>query len=208
MKKIIVALGITMITTFMATSCFANEELRYTEKPIKFRDYEWGTNVSEIIEKECDGLVEGVDYEYTDNKKLLIINKEVAGFSANITFIFTDQDELCEGSYVFTEKHVNNNLYYSDYNDLCKKITSVYGDPIGSKEDWNDDLFKDDPSDIGTALAVGHVVLSTAWYAEDKSYLIIYCGGDNYTIDMAATYYAPGDLGLIPANSKNNTDGL
>ena len=44
-----------------------------------------------------------------------------------------------------------------DYIDLVQSFSSVYGEPEFTGYRWYDDTYKDDPSNWGLAISMGHV---------------------------------------------------
>lgn len=172
-----------------------------------FNGYEWGASVDDVIAGEItDDMVEDVDYGLpsSSSNRLIIASTQVAGFNASAFYTFSDAGKLVEGGYLLKEEHANNNKYYDDYRSLVKKVQSLYGDG-DDHELWSDDLFKDDPNDIGIAIASEDVVFLHKWTARDGSNIICSCSGSNYNITVGIRYGAPTDM---KTPETENTSGL
>lgn len=172
-----------------------------------FNGYKWGASIDDVVAGEItDDMVEDVDYGLpnSNSKRLIIASTQVAGFKASAFYTFSDEGKLVEGGYLLKEEHANNNKYYDDYKSLVKKVQSLYGDGE-DHELWSDDLFKDDPNDIGIAIASEGVAFLHKWTAEDGSNIICSCSGSNYNISIGIRYEAPTEM-KIP--ETENTSGL
>lgn len=197
MKKVLIsALFISLIWGLTASA---------QPDEIKFRGHEWGESQESVIETETKGMTEGVDFAVMDDNSLLIANGSVSIFDCSISFDFNEDNQLYSGIYVLTEKHANDYTYYEDFNTLEKALISVYGEPQISQDRWKDDLYKDDPDEIGIAIAAEHLVLYREWDAKDGSSCILSCYGNNFQISNVLFYDAPTTSDLKPEdNSKTN----
>lgn len=197
-KGLLIALFMSLI---FGTAAFAGPD------EIKFRGHEWGEPIETVFDAEITSdMVEDVDYGWSD-KYLIIIKGSVSIFDCYTYFEYNDNRQLCSGIYVLTEEHANDNKYYDDFTTLEEALTSVYGRPMIAKDNWSDDLYKDDPDHIGLAIAAEHLSLYREWRASDGSSCVLGCYGDNYEISNVVQYFAPEDLGI--ANEDNSkTNGL
>lgn len=195
-KGLLIALFMSLI---FGTTAFAEPD------EIKFRGYEWGCSRSEIWDAEITSdMVDEVDY-YNADDFMVLIKGSVSIFSCNTYFSFNENDQLCSGYYSLTEKHANDNSYYDDFKTLEEALISVYGEPQSSIDLWSDDLFKDDPDDIGLAIAAEHLKLIRSWDAKDGSNCMLQCYGKNYDITTSIGYFPPEEMELAPEdNSKTN----
>ena len=201
-KKILLPLMILLTT---AVTVSASE----TQTSINgFRDCEWGSTKEDILEKEFADKSEpeeGIDYSYAeDTKRLLIFNQTVSNFDTCSVYSFDDDGGLIQGLYVLTEEHTNKTDYYTDYCTLVKVYKDKYGEPYNVDEMWKDDLYKDDPSDWGMAVAVGDVVFRTQWKDNDGNEISIVLFGDNYEIESMIGY----DSYEFLTRDKKNDNGV
>lgn len=170
----------------------SEEEIFQIENP-DFRNTKWGMSIDEVKSSEKLNVVE-------EQKYLLIYQDTIVNLSTNVAFQFKNE-ELIAGMYQFTQQHSNNNLFYDDYKTLVETYTKKYGEPSESHEQWSDNLMKGDPSNIGTALAVGHVLFVTKWET-DTTKIGIILNGDNYKVKLNVLYQP------IDYISESNTDGI
>lgn len=176
-----------------------------TEQPVSidnFRGYKWGTSMDDIVADEIkNDMVDGVDYLFDDNR-LAIANGSVAGYDTLIVYTFDKSDKLVQGAYSLTEEHTNKTDYYNDFCDLAELYTEKYGQPLSDKVNWKNDLYKDDPSDWGMAISVGHVDFSKIWHDSDDNYIGMALSGDNYEIRTTIIY------GYEGYEAEENTEGI
>ena len=203
MKKQIVTVGVCIALVCASSQAFAKTDT------IKFRGLEWGTSLDEVMEKQLDGKTEGKDYGFSSgSNSLLVVNETVNGLDTIISYEFTEDWKLCGGMYILQEEHVNDNKYYDDFCTLEEKISSKYGEPDKSVDDWSDDLYKDDPDDIGMAIGAEHLSLYRLWFAEDGANIILSCSGQNFKISTNIYYSPSEDLNLEPYSRKDTDDEL
>ena len=148
------------------------------------RSVEFGMSPSEVKQNEDANLVKEGDQDYL---YYVMYRDDVGGYQALIAFIFA-QDKLTRVRYSFTEEHTNRNLFIDDFNSIDKILIKKYGPPSELKNHvWSDDLYKDNRSDYGMALAVGHLAIQSSW--ETSGMKIFHTiSGDNYNINHDIEY--------------------
>ncbi|GAI82346.1 unnamed protein product [marine sediment metagenome] len=97
------------------------------------------------------------------------------------------QDKLYNTGYVFTGEHSNKNDYIRDYKNLKGILTKKYGKPKSDRTTWDNDLFKNDRSQWGLAVSIGHLSYGTMWETSN-TYITLILNGDNYEITLLAAY--------------------
>ena len=144
----------------------------------QFRGLEWGSNKKDAISKYGKPDFEGEGY--------IAYKYSLAGKSTLAGFYYL-QDKLYLGAYVLTEEHTNNNAFIDDYNYFKNLLSKKYGDPEKDETYWKDDLFKDDYSNWGMAISIGHMIKYSTWNNEKTG---IQCSiyGDNYDINCKIRY--------------------
>ena len=110
----------------------------------------------------------------------------VAGEDAIIFFKF-ENNQLKAGTIYFQENHTTENLYIGDYKNIKEILIDKYGQPIIDEEIWNDDLYKDDPTSYGFAVALGELTYVTIWETETTKITLI-LSGDNLKISHIVYY--------------------
>ena len=111
------------------------------------------------------------------------------GLKATATYEF-DDDKLYAAGYLIVEPHTNKTLYVNDYERLLNLLIEKYGAPKENDTYWHNDLYRDDPSEYGTAVAVGHLTRYALWN-EPGVDIVILLDGDNFKIKLAVAYKDP-----------------
>jgi|TARA_B110000211_G_scaffold210570_1_gene248760 hypothetical protein len=144
----------------------------------QFRGMEWSSSKKDLISKYGNPEFENeawVVYKYT-----------LAGKSVSSVFRYK-QDRLYQGAYLLDEKHTNRNDYINDYDKFKGLLTKKYGEPKEDETYWKKDLYKDDYSDWGMAVAVGHLIKYSSW-SDEKTDIECSIQGDNYKIEVTIVY--------------------
>ena len=82
---------------------------------------------------------------------------------------------------------MNSNLYLEDYKQFKKLLIKKYGSQTEEKTRWLNDLYKDDRSDWGTAISIGHLMLLNGWENSD-TFIALAMKGDNFEINCVIEY--------------------
>jgi len=88
---------------------------------------------------------------------------------------------------VFVGEHSNKNDYIRDYKNLKEILAKKYGKPWSDRTTWDNDLFKNDRSQWGLAVSIGHLSYGALWDTS-KTYITLGLSGDNYEITLLAAY--------------------
>jgi len=145
----------------------------------QFRNNEWGASQNEVMRSEGKEPVE-------KNNTALSYEEVLDNMECMVLYQFLN-NELYTGAYLFINEHSNKTLYIIDYKELKKLLIKKYGNPIKDKIKWGNDLYKDDPSSWGTAIAIGHLWYESKWKIDNTSIQLI-LSGDNYKINMGIVY--------------------
>lgn len=150
-----------------------------------FRETSWGMSQEQVkkIEKS-----EFMKKEHSKSSGLdIFIYKEKAGDLDCILGYYFAENQLVEGRYVFTEKHFNKNLFIHDFKKVKEQLIEKYGIPKEDNTIWRNDLYKDDPSDWGTAVSIGHLAFETTWKLPETK-ITLQCYGDNFEVEHRLSY--------------------
>lgn len=163
-----------------------------------FRVANWGDSKQMVkkLEGKPDVLNEADCYVFSDKVALL---------PCTVFYSFID-DKLSRGTYIFKIEHSNRNKYIDDYEELVDLLTSKYGKPTeGGKDNaiWINDLYRDDYSDWGRAISIGHLAFLSTWETHNT---VINCmlNGDNYEIKLAILYNSKEFSEAEDKNKKQN----
>ncbi len=156
------------------------EKKSQPEGPTDFRNTRWGMSPDEVQR------VESANLYGEPGKNPLLFEDTVAGYNMVVVYIFVDQ-KLVRAKYILNEKHANRNAYISDFRNLGNMLRKKYGSADKNEKVWSKDLYRDDPSEWGMAIAVGHLMMVKKWDIPRTGLTaIIY--GDNYDITVAIEY--------------------
>lgn len=173
---------------FLGLVCFFLISLNWSQetKPkIHFREATWGMSQEQIKKIETNDFIKK-DRGKTSGLDILGYKGQAGGLDCLIAYYFTE-NQLVEGRYVFIEKHTNRNLYIMDFKNIKESLIEKYGKPSTDKVIWRDDLYKDDFSDWGMAVSVGHLVFEAIWKLPETK-INLQLKGDNYKITYFLDY--------------------
>ena len=144
-----------------------------------FRKSKWGESISTVKTNE---KLEVID----ESNSLLAYKTKISGIETIVGYLFTE-GKLTTGRYLITEKHSNKNDYINDYNNLKELLEKKYGKPEKEEKLWKNDLYKDDYSQWGFAVSLGHLLYYSTWETENSEISII-LSGENYEIKLMTEF--------------------
>lgn len=138
-----------------------NEENK-VENP-DFRNTKWGMTKDEVKKYETAEL-------FFEDDITLIYSVSVKGLDATLTYLFNNDGQLYDTSYVFEEKHENKNLYIDDYklilNSLNKKFKQE--NKLMDGFSWINNMYKDNPDKYGLAISLRHLFVKHIWDTQNS----------------------------------------
>lgn len=143
-------------------------------------DLAWGESRSDVL------TAKGRPAESTQTS--LTYKTNVAGNDALAYLVFIN-DKLVRLTYLFTTAHTNNNLFTYDFESVDSELRKKYGHPAVTGPFWRDDLYKDDRSKWGMAVATGRMYMASEWTTATSTinHKLI---GDNFNITHGIDYRA------------------
>lgn len=144
-----------------------------------FRKANWGMSKAQVKATES-GEPEREDDSF------LGYGGRIANMDALIAYIFAE-NKLVMAKYLFIEKHSNKNDFIMDYNNLKESIEKEHGKPKDEDKLWRSNLYKNDYSQWGFAVSVGHLVYFSKWETKETDIGLI-LSGENYRIRLVAQY--------------------
>lgn len=151
-----------------------------------FRQINWGMEQQQIIQSEKIKLLD-------QNEENLVYSCLINNKNCILMYGFQNKKVFC-ATYFFKINHTSLNDYLDDYNDLFDSLKIKYQEPISNKMIWKNNLFRNSPSDYGTAISVGHLICVSKWETETTN-IMMSLTGDNYQIQLAITY---SDKNYVP----------
>jgi hypothetical protein len=146
---------------------------------LTFRKTKWGMTVAEVKASEPLEVVK-------DEKDLIGYKTKVIGKDVFIAYFFID-NQLVRSRYVLAESHSNKNDYIQDHKDFKAILEKKYGKPKRDETIWKNDLYKNDYSDWGSAISMGHLVYYSSWDTA-KTEISNILTGDNFDITCIVEY--------------------
>ena len=156
------------------------DENQTPEHDFDFRNTNWGMTQSEVEQAEGKEVIDRAD------DWLFFYSEDVAGMSAVIAYGF-ENGKLANGMYMFELDHENADAYIKDFDDLKEKLTGLYGEPPTDALLWNDDQYKEDVQNYGTAVAEGQLTYIAVWET-DITRITLHLRGDNNDISLTLIY--------------------
>jgi len=152
-----------------------------------FRKTYWGMSKEQIKKVESSEFIkEEKGGGAFKGLNMLIYKDNIVSLDCFIVY-YLAENQLTRGRYLFIEEHSNENLYISDFKDIKNQLTQKYGKPKRDDVIWLNDLYKDDPSDYGMAISVGHLRYLAEWDLPETEIQLV-LQGDNYKISCWADY--------------------
>jgi hypothetical protein len=152
------------------------------EPKTHFRNTHWGMNQSQVVriegnpdQKDISGGLVEIQYA-----------KKISNMDCMVGYVFAD-NKLAKAKYSFIAKYVDKNQYIHNYHEIKDLLVAKYGDSENETISWKDKTYKDDRSDWGTAVGLGHLELNSLWQdADTKIQLRLH--GDNGRVFLAVVY--------------------
>jgi len=149
------------------------------KKKFHFRKTRWGMSSESVKATEKSET-------YSDENNLIGYETRLNNLDCFIAYYFV-KEQLASARYIFNEKHSNKNDYIHDFLAMKKLLIKKYG-PV--KEDivhWDNELYKDDTSEYGFAVSLGHLIFGCTWET-DETEISIELTGENYEIHHIIFY--------------------
>lgn len=165
-------------------------------EPFTFRNgITFGMSSSEVIEKEGEEPFGKSEYV------LVYLNQKSAEENCNVSYMM-ENDRVKAILIDFLDKHTFDNEYIDDFNKVDASLQAKYGktDQL-NQYDWENDLYKDNPEEYGSAVSCGHLTIGSYWIVNGVKISHI-LQGDNYGITHGILY-RPIDREEAP-----NTEGI
>ena len=147
-----------------------------------FRDTRWGMSKKQVAELE--GEISHLEKSY--GLEVIRYQKKVLDLECSIQFMFAG-NRLIKAKYIFLEQHKHKSQYIGDYKKIKDWLTEIHGMPKGSNVTWRNDLYKDDYSNWGLAVGLGHLEYSSLWKNQEIE-IFLTLSGNNNKLSLEAEY--------------------
>lgn len=149
-----------------------------------FRSVKWGASMKDIIKAE--GAEPQNKSKSSDGLDVVGYQGKAGNLDCLYAYYFAE-DQLVRGRYIFITPHSGKNLYIDDFRTVSASLTEKYGSPITDQAIWKENLYKNDPSEWGMAVAVGHLILDATWY-DNFTNILHRLSGDNFKFTHIVQY--------------------
>jgi hypothetical protein len=144
-----------------------------------FRSAVWGHSRQKIRRQEASPPIH-------DEGPLLIFPAVVSDQDCRVIYLFHD-DKLCIGFYQWSDTHEDLASYFDDARDRRGDLSAIWGTPPIDRWDWEDPMFKNEPSLHAEALGLGLVRYELGWMT-DRSIIAMRMSGGNLKADILVMY--------------------
>lgn len=126
-----------------------------------------------------------------------------------IAVFYFNNDRLFKGAYLYEGKFVNENNFYSKYNELKNILTKKYGEPKKVIKHRNRSLY-DGIEEIGMAIQTGEYKEYTLWETKNST-ILLSIEGENFDSKISIVYDTKDPILKKEANEtieKKSTEGF
>ena len=172
-----------------------NLTMKESEK-FHFRKTNWGWAKNQVLNAE-----EQSPEHKEDN--VLIFNGTISRLECKVIYVFSF-NKLVRTKYHIVENHSFLTQYIIDFETLRDLLIKKYGKCKNDNQFWNDDLYKDEYSEWGTAISIGHLTYLAEWSNKETDIHLILTG-DNYEINFSIEYSSRDLSGLEEKEVEGST---
>lgn len=123
---------------------------------------------------------------HLDEGPLLAFAATAAGQPCQVIYLFQN-DRLCMGFYQWSDTHADLAPYFDDAAARRADLARAWGEPQIERWDWEDPMFKQEPSLRAEALGLGLVRYELGWLTE-RSLIALRMSGGSLKADLVLMY--------------------
>ena len=171
--------NVTKVITIQGDSTNNTKVIR---SQVYLEDAEWGMSSNQLkrVEGQPAHLGESQGYQ------IIGYQKEILERDCLIGFYFSN-DRLKGAKLSFLEQHTNKNQNIADFKRIKDLLVQKYGRPIEDKISWEDVTQKENISEWGNAIGMGHLEYVSRWSTRETEVLLHLSGGED-EISLEVTY--------------------
>lgn len=143
---------------------------------------EWGMSSAQLKRIEGPPLHHGESQGY----EIIGYQKEILDRDCLIGYYFSN-DRLKGAKLSFLDQHANKNQNIADFKRIKDLLAQKYGRPIVDKISWEDVTHKDNISEWGNAIGLGHLQYISRWSTQETE-VSLHLFGDGNEISLELTY--------------------
>jgi len=152
------------------------------ESKTNFRNTTWGMNKAQVVRIEGSP-----DYrENSGGLDIIRYPQKILDMDCMIGYVFAD-NRLAKAKYSFLAKYEDKNRFLNDYEKIKDILLQKYGRPETEKTLWHDKMHRDDRSNWGLALSLGHLEFDSHWL-DSKTKIQLRLYGERNRIKLEVEY--------------------
>lgn len=156
--------------------------IAWADEQFDFRNTKWGMSKEDV--KKSEELK-----PYEEKEESILYLDKIDDLEVVVVYFFSD-GKLTSSKYGVLNKYVNNNSYYTQaFKPLQEMLEKKYGKETKHDKIWSNKLYKNNPSEIGMAIATGGYDEYSLWDME-KTKIIAFINGENFKIKTGVEYYS------------------
>lgn len=153
--------------------------------PRKFDEMQWGVSKKYILEMEGKPSSQ----ERVKGQDIMRYLQKVINMDCAIEYIFA-ANKLSKTKFFFLNTSPEDkNAYLEDYRRIKDALVQKFGRPVEENMNWLDSSYRDDFSNWGEAITLGHLVLSSLWQTPQTE-ITASLGGSEEEVSLVVEYAA------------------
>jgi hypothetical protein len=149
------------------------QEYKVHYVPRKFDEMEWGVSKKQVLESEG----KPVEQRRARGLDIMKYEQKVINLDCSIEYLFS-ANRLSKTRFLFTNTYLDKNAYLGDYQTIKEALIQKFGKPLEENMSWQDPTYKEDFSNWGEAVSLGHLVMSSRWQTPQTNIQASLSGND------------------------------
>lgn len=133
----------------------------------------WGMSKKEILEI----MGSPVQKEVLNGLEILGYKQTIMNFNCLVGYIFSNK-KLSGTKYIFLQRYNSDNKYINEFGNIKNQISKNCGLPNRDDIIWRNALYKNDYSNWGYAIRMGHLDYCARWKTSDTEILLTLFGAE------------------------------
>ncbi len=147
-----------------------------------FRKAQWGMTQEQVIRLEGNPAAR----ENSGDYYVMRYWDSIKDMTCWMDYIFKD-DKLVKARYIFLVRHDYKSQYFGDYKKAKDFLTEVHGQSPLTNINWLNPTYKEDYSNWGLAVSLGHLEYSAIWDTP-MTEIVLRLFGENNEVKLVADY--------------------
>jgi len=171
--------NVTKVITIQGDSSINTKVIR---SKVYLEDAEWGMSSDQLKQIEGQPAHQGESQGY----RIFGYQKEILERDCLVGYYFSN-DRLNGAKLSFFDQHANKNQNIADFKRIKDLLIQKYGRPLEDKISWKDVTHKENISEWGNAIGMGHLNYVSKWSTRGTEVLLRLFGEED-EISLEVTY--------------------